>query len=301
MTTKRSYEQALLDVAEADERVIVMTAENRAAIRGLPDLLGDRFLDTGITEQTMVGAAAGLALRGRVPVCHALAVFLTMRAFEFVRTDVGIAGLPVKLVGGVPGLLSDGNGPTHQALEDISIMRGIPGMKVFSPADEDELVSGLEAVVADPGPVYVRHVGSPAAVQHTEPFSFGKAETIHVGSDVTMLVHGYLLGEALAARGQLATAGIDAGVVNMRTLAPVDRDAILTAAGVGPIAVVEDHFATGGLTTIVAETLTQAREAAHVIPVALDTWFKPALLEDATAAAGLDAVSIAQRIRRELD
>lgn len=295
-----TYEDQLRELAVADDRIIVMTAENRAAIRGLPEVLGDRFFDTGITEQTMVGAAAGLALRGRVPVCHALAVFLTMRAFEFVRTDVGIAGLPVKLVGGVPGLLSDGNGPTHQALEDVALMRGIPGMKVYSPADEAELVEALPVIIDDPNPVYIRHVGLPAAVQHTEPFAFGTAERIAEGSDLTILVHGYLLREVVEARGLLANEGIDAGIVNMRSLAPVDRDAILEAAVKAPVVVVEDHFTTGGLVTIVAETLVQARQSAHVVPIALDRWFRPALLEAATVAAGLDAASITNRITREL-
>src|SRR5258708_25050094 len=124
-----SYEDTLAKLAEHERRIVVMTAENRAAIRGLAARLGDRFIDVGICEQTMIGTAAGLALRGRIPVCHALATFLTMRAFEFIRTDVGIARLPVKLVGGVPGFLSDGNGPTHQALEDIALMRGIPNMQ----------------------------------------------------------------------------------------------------------------------------------------------------------------------------
>lgn len=295
-----TYEDALRDLALADERIVVMTAENRAAIRGLPDVLGDRFIDTGITEQTMVGAAAGLALRGRVPVCHALAVFLTMRAFEFVRTDVGIGGLPVKLVGGVPGLLSDGNGPTHQALEDIALMRGIPGMRVFSPADEAELVAALPAIIDDPHPVYVRHVALPPAVEHTEPFAFGKAERIHAGADMTILTHGFLLREVVTARAHLADAGIDAGVVNMRTLAPVDTGAIIEAAAAGPVAVVEDHFTSGGLVTIVAETLMRERRSAHVIPIALDRWFRPALLDAATEAAALDAPAITKRITREL-
>src|SRR6476620_6530455 len=122
---------------------MVLTAENRAAIRNLPAKIGDRFIDVGIAEQTMIGMAAGLALRGRIPVCHALATFLTLRAFEFIRTDVGIAKLPVKLVGSVPGFLSEGNGPTHQAIEDIALMRGIPNMQVFCPADERELVQML--------------------------------------------------------------------------------------------------------------------------------------------------------------
>src|SRR5262245_177816 len=116
-----SYEKTLLALAEKDPRIVVLTAENRAAIRGLPQLLGDRFIDVGIAEQTMIGVAAGLAVRGRLPICHSLATFLTLRAFEFIRTNVGIPGLPVTLVGGVPGFLSEANGPTHQAIEDVAI------------------------------------------------------------------------------------------------------------------------------------------------------------------------------------
>src|ERR1700742_4346513 len=133
-----NYEQLLIQTALEDERMIVMTAENRALVRNAPAAIKGRFIDTGITEQTMIGAAAGLALRGRVPVVHALATFLTLRAYEFIRTDVGIAHLPVKLSGFIPVFLSDGNGPTHQAIEDVSLMRGIPGMQAFCPADEQD-------------------------------------------------------------------------------------------------------------------------------------------------------------------
>src|SRR5882762_8328406 len=133
-----SYEKLLTETALRDERIVVMTAENRALVRNVQKALGNRFIDTGITEQTMIGMAAGLALRGRIPIVHALAPFLTMRAFEFIRTDVGIAHLPVKLSGYIPGLLSDGNGPTHQAIEDVSILLGIPGMEVYAPADEND-------------------------------------------------------------------------------------------------------------------------------------------------------------------
>ena len=143
---------------------MVLTAENRAAIRNLPAPLGQRFIDVGICEQTMMGAAAGLALRGRVPVAHALATFLTLRAFEFIRTDVGIAGLPVKLVGAVPGFLSEANGPTHQAMEDVALMRGIPGMQVVCPGDEDELAGALPAILHSPQPTYIRFAPGPARI-----------------------------------------------------------------------------------------------------------------------------------------
>src|ERR1700761_679632 len=151
-----TYEELLTKMALEDERFVVMTAENRALVRNMPKALGNRFIDTGITEQTMIGMAAGLALRGGIPVVRALAPFLTMRAFEFIRTDVGIARLPVKLSGYIPGLLSDGNGPTHQAIEDVSIMRSIPGMEVYCPADEDDLVKMLPQIWASDAPSYVR-------------------------------------------------------------------------------------------------------------------------------------------------
>src|SRR5262249_42779728 len=152
-----TYEERLTEIAESNADVVVMTAENRAAIRNLPSRLGARFIDVGIAEQTVVGAAAGLALRGRVPIVHALATCLTMGAFEFIRTDVGIGKLPVKLVGASAGFLSEANGPTHQALEDLSLMRGIPGMNVCCPPDEDEMIDALPSVVSDGASWYVRH------------------------------------------------------------------------------------------------------------------------------------------------
>src|SRR5262245_51655529 len=170
-----TYEQALLETAQRDERVVVLTAENRAAIRSLPNQLGSRFVDVGICEQTMLGVATGLALRGRIPVVHALAAFLTMRAFEFIRTDVGIAKLPVQLVGYVPGLLSEANGPTHQAIEDVALMRGIPHMQILCPADLDELVTLLPHVMRSASPCYVRYNDCKPTIHHG-PFEPGVAE-----------------------------------------------------------------------------------------------------------------------------
>ena len=202
-----TYEQALHAAAIADDRLVVLTAENRAAIRGLPEALGPRFIDFGISEQTMVGAAAGLALRGRIPVAHALATFLTLRAFEFIRTDVGIPGLPVKLIGGVPGFLSEANGPTHQAIEDVALMRAIPGMQIVCPSDEEELVAALPEVLNSPAPTYVRYVGGPARVEHRTPFVLGRAERLREGHDLTVLTYGLLVAEAASAVDELRPAG----------------------------------------------------------------------------------------------
>jgi transketolase len=299
----KTYEDGLYALAQADERFVVMTAENRSAIRNLPGKLGDRFIDVGIAEQTMIGAAAGLAVRGRVPVVHALATFLTLRAFEFIRTDVGIAHLPVKLVGTFTGFVSEANGPTHQAIEDIALMRGIPGVNVWCPADEDDLLMGLETVMLDPKPCYVRYNNCKAAFVHAEPFAIGRAETVMEGTDTTILGYGLLFGECLKAANALKDAGYSVGLVNMRMLKPADTETILVAARRSKLLVtVEDHFQTGGLYTIVAETLVEHGVMAKVLPIALkERWFKPALMADLLEYEGFTGTAIAARITDQLN
>jgi len=294
-----SYESELLRLCESDPRIVVMTAETRAAIRNLPDILGPRFLDVGICEMTMVGMAAGLALRGRIPVIHALATFLTLRAFEFIRTDVGIARLPVKLIGAVPGFLSDGNGPTHQALEDVALMRGIPGMSVVCPADEEELVAALPDIIRMPGPVYVRYNARPAAVQHQRPYAIGEGEVLATGDDVTLLTYGLLVEEAARACGILEAQGYGVTLINLRTLAPLDAALILRWARATKLVVtIEDHFRIGGLSSMVTETLFAARVQTPVLAISMDErWFHPALLPDVLAHEGFDGPQLAERVR----
>lgn len=294
----KHYEQTLLEMMAADERIIVMTAENRAAIRNLPNLAPDRFIDTGIAEQTMVGAAVGLALRGRIPVLHALATFLTLRAFEFVRTDVGIGNLPVKLVGGVPGFLSDGNGPTHQAIEDVSLMRGIPHMHVFCPADEEDMLLGLPHIINSPHPTYIRYNALKPVIAHDPIFEIGRAEQLSDGTDVAILVYGMLFAQAWEAKAILEAEGLSVRLINIRMPKPVDEEAILSAARETSLVVtLEDHFLTGGLYSIVAETLLRHGETAHVLPLALDErWFRPALLSEVLRFEGFTGEQIAARI-----
>jgi transketolase len=299
----RTYEDVLLECALADERIVVMTAENRAAIRNLPPKLGDRFIDLGIAEQTMIGAAAGLALRGRVPIVHALATFLTMRAFEFIRTDVGIAHLPVKLVGGVPGFLSDGNGPTHQAIEDISIMRGIPNMQVFAPADANDLAQTLPEILASPEPCYIRYpAATPTAIERTT-HAIGKAEIIAHPKQVLILTYGLLVREAMAARDTLRNSGIEAGIVDVRWLKPLDAETIMPLVAKTELVVtLEDHFQTGGLYTILAEQLLERQITANVLPIALkERWFKPALLPAVLKHEGFTGEQIAEKIVTRLN
>ena len=295
----RSYESLLGELAQIDPRVVVLTAENRSAIRSLPAILGDRFVDVGIAEQTLVGMSAGLALRGRIPVAHSLATFLTMRAFEFIRTDVGIPGLPVKLVGSVPGFLSEANGPTHQALEDVALMRGIPGVRVFAPADDQDLLLGLPRVLADPAPWYVRFNSRRAVVSHAA-FSLGRAEVVSEGRDVAILTYGVLFEQAVEAARLLSEDGVSVTLLNMRTLEPFDEEAVLEAArSTGFLVTLEDHFERGGLYTIVCELLVRRRLSPVVVPFSLSArWFAPGLFDDVLRAEGFRGDQIAGRVRR---
>jgi transketolase len=293
-----TYEDLLLEEAQADERIVVMTADNRSILRHVAAKLGPRFIDVGICEQTMIGAAAGLALRGRIPIVHALAPFLTLRPLEFIRTNLGVANLPVKLVGGIPGVLSDGNGPTHQSLEDVALMRGIPNMGVFCPADSEEWVAGMRAIIASPQPFYVRGNACSSAVEHREPFRVGQAEVLSVGTDIAILTYGYLVREAVRAKQLLEDRRRSVRLVNLRTLKPVDESAIIESVrGCAVTVTVEDHFRTGGLYSIVAEILLSRGLTGRVLAIALDErWFVPGRLEDVLEAEGFSGERLADTI-----
>lgn len=293
----KSYEDVLAELAANDERLVVLTAESRSAIRGLPARLGPRFVDVGIAEQAMLGMAAGLALRGRIPVCHALATFLTLRAYEFIRTDLGIAGLPAVLVGSVPGFLSGANGPTHQSLEDLAILRTIPGMRVVWPAGLEELVACIPALVAEPGPSYVRYHAAPSGLPH-RAFELGVAEVLREGDEIALLTAGLLVREAVAAAALLEERGHSVRVVNLRTLAPLDENAVVRAARACRLVVtIEDHFQVGGLFGTVAETLVRQRVSARVLPVALDRrWFEPLPVDKVLDVEGFSGPKLAARV-----
>ncbi|HLK90089.1 MAG TPA: transketolase C-terminal domain-containing protein [Polyangia bacterium] len=294
-----TYGDALRELVLGDPRVVVLTAENRAAIRQLPDQIGDRFIDVGICEQTMIGMAAGLAVRGRIPVVHALATFLTLRAFEFIRDDVGIAGLPVKLVGGVPGFLSEANGPTHQAIDDLAVMRAIPGMHIFCPADASELLAGLPAVLTSPSPTYIRFNASPSRLHHA-PFELGWAEVLGEGNDLGVVSAGLLVPYVKEACDLLRGEGIQSRLLNLRTVAPLDEEAIAETASRCPLLlVVEDHLLVGGIYQQVCEVLVRRRLSVPVVPFGLPgRWFKPALLADVLDHEGFSAAKLAERMRQ---
>jgi len=293
-----TYESLLCDLVKNDDRYIILTAENRAAIRNLPDIVSKNFMDLGIAEQTMTGVAAGLALRGRIPVLHALATFLTMRAFEFIRTDVGIGNLPVKFVGCVPGFLSEANGPTHQAVEDIGLMRLIPNMEIFCPADEDDLLLSLKDVLASPRPAYIRYINTKPSLKHQTGLKYGEAEVIQSGYDITLFTYGIMLAEALKAKRILEEKGFSVGLVNLKYLNPFDEETVLANINSSYLNVcIEDHYSVGGLYSIIAEMLIRRRTSANIMSVSLNNkWFKPVLLKEVLEYEGFTGKQIADRI-----
>jgi transketolase len=272
-----NYPEIIKNYALKDENVVVFTAENRAVVRDLPPILGDRFIDVGITEQNMIAMAAGMALRGRKPICHALTNFLLFRAYEFIRNDVGIPNLPIKLSGWIPGFLSDGNGPTHQSLEDVGLMSLIPGMQVFCPSDNEDMCLMLETIWNSPHPSYLRVNPRPAKIEHKQAFEIGKAEIIAQGIDLTLLVYGFLLEEALVAKEILEKDGLSVGLVNMRSLKPIDEECILQLTETtGKLVMIEDHFSTGGLYSKVCEILARNQKTSPLQSISMgERWFKP--------------------------
>ena len=296
-----NYEQLLLELIQNDNRFFVLTSENRSMMRNLPPKFKDNFIDCGITEQTMIGISSGLALRGRIPIAHALATFISMRPFEFIRTNIGIANLPVKIVGSISGFLSDANGPTHQALEDVSIMRGIPNMNVFCPADENDMMKGLPKIFPSDSPFYIRFNPKEALAEHGE-FEIGKAEVFGEGKDVAILVYGFLFSQAFKAKEILESKGLSVRLINVRTPKPIDEATILEAVNECKLIVtLEDHFITGGLYSILAEVLLKHKKTVDVLPFALmNKWFRPGLLDDVLEYEGFTAEKIADTIFNKL-
>lgn len=298
-----TYEEILKDLVLNDERFIVMTAENRTDINNLPFILGDKFIDTGITEQTLIGSACGLALRGRVPIVHAFASFLTMRAFEFIRTDIGIANLPVKMIGISPGFLSGPLGPAHQAIEDISLMRGIPNINIFCPSDEEDLLIGIKQVLESHEPFYVRYINEKSEIKHNAEFEIGKAEILSEGDDFGILVYGYLLKQAFIAKEILEGKGYSVRLINLRTIKPIDEKIITeTASKCKQLITIEDHFLTGGLYSILAEILLKNQVTAKVLPVCIQNkWFKPAFINELIEYEGFSGEKIAEKSENALN
>lgn len=220
----------------------------------------DRFLMEGICEQALVGLAAGMALEGRRPWVHTIATFLTRRCYEQVAVDVCLHGLPVRLLGGGGGLVYTPLGPTHEAIEDLAIMRVLPGMTVIAPADPLEMRHAVAAAAQCPGPVYLRIArGGEAVVTPDRAFSIGAAIPIRPAGETLIITTGTTLSLALVAADRVASLGRNVGILHVPTLKPFDGEGVLRACGAARrVITIEEHLVSGGLGSAVAEILAGA-------------------------------------------
>ncbi len=267
--TRESYGEALAALAEKYENLVVLDADLAAATKTgiFKKACPERFFDCGIAEANMMGVAAGLAASGMIPFASSFAMFAAGRAFEIVRNSIGYPGLNVKIGATHAGISVGEDGATHQCNEDIALMRTIPGMTVICPSDDVEAKAAVEAAILHNGPVYMRF-GRLAAPILNDPetyrFELGKGITVRDGEDITIVATGLMVGEAVQAAEMLAAEGINARVLNIHTIKPLDEELILKAAKeTGRIVTVEEHSVIGGLGSAVADCVTEN----HPVPV----------------------------------
>lgn len=252
------YGEALVQLAAEHPDVVALTADLMLShqLKGFHDAHPERFFNVGIAEQNLMGVSAGLAVDGKIPFATTFAAFASMRAHEQVRTDIAYPNLPVKIVGTMGGLSGGTAGPTHSGLEDIGVMRMMPGMTVIAPSDPRHLTQFVQQAYETPGPVYIRlgRGEDPIVYADGHRVRIGEAVTAADGDDVTIISTGVMLRHALAAAARLAADGIGARVLDMHTVKPLDTEAVARAAEeTGRIVTVEDHLVTGGLGSAVAE------------------------------------------------
>lgn len=247
------------ELAKADARVLFIGSDLGAgSLQKMKEQMPDRFVMEGISEQNLVGMAAGLAMSGFVPYVNTIATFLTRRCFEQVAVDVCLHRLPVRLIANGGGVVYAPLGPTHMAIEDMAIMRALPNMTVVAPADAREMARLMAASLEWKGPIYIRVAkgGDPVVSREELGFAIGEAIPMRTGSEVAILSTGVMTGRALAAAELLAGEGIDAGVLHLHTVKPLDEAAVLAWAGRARLLVtVEEHVLSGGLGSAVLELL----------------------------------------------
>lgn len=263
IATRESYGNALAELGDKYENLYVLDADLAAATKTgiFKKKFPERFFDCGIAESNMMGVAAGLAATGKIPFASTFAMFAAGRAFEQVRNSIGYPHLNVKIGATHAGISVGEDGATHQCNEDIALMRTIPGMTIINPADDVEARAAVEAAILHDGPVYMRF-GRLAAPVFNDPetykFELGKGIQIKEGKDITIIATGLMVSEAIEAAKVLDEEGIDAGVVNIHTIKPIDADIIVkNAKETGLVLTVEEHSVIGGLGSAVADVLSE--------------------------------------------
>jgi transketolase len=306
--TRFGFGEGLVKLGEQNPKIFALGADTAASVTVnlFQEKFPDRFVNVGVAEQNMIGMAAGLAVSGWIPYACTYGVFAAGRPWEQIRTTVCYSNLNVKIGGSHAGLMVGPDGATHQALEEIAIMRCLPHMTVIVPCDMIETRKATIASAAVPGPVYLRFGREPVPVFTTEETSFtvGKAQVFREGKDVALLACGTMVYESLCAAEALAAKGISAQVLNVHTVKPIDEQAIIAAARTcGAIVTAEEHQVFGGFGSAVAEVVVKQCPVPMEMVGIQDTFGEsgnPAELMAAYHLTSADIVAAAERaVRRK--
>jgi len=298
IATRQSYGEALAALGKENEKIVVLDADlaGSTMTKLFQKECPDRFFDCGIAECNMTSIAAGIATTGLIPFISTFAMFAAGRAYEQVRNSIGYPHLNVKICATHAGLSVGEDGASHQCNEDMALMRTIPGMAVFCPADDVETKAVINAVAAYEGPCYVRlgRMGVPVIYDaDTYKFEIGKGQQLTEGNDVTIIACGIMVSMALEAAETLKEKGINARVINMPTIKPIDKDIILKAAAeTGVIVTAEEHTVIGGLGSAVSDVVTE-NNPVPVLKVGLNDEFgKSGPAKEILPIFGLDSAHI---------
>ena len=303
IATRDSYGQSLVELGAEHEEIVVLDADLAAATKTgmFKKAYPDRFIDCGIAESNMMGVAAGLAASGMVPFASSFAMFAAGRAYEQVRNSIGYPHLNVKIGATHAGISVGEDGATHQCNEDIALMRSIPGMVVINPSDDVEACAAVRAAYEHEGPVYLRFGRLAVPVINDRPdykFELGKGVVLREGKDVTIIASGLPVNNCLEAAEKLAADGIDAKVINIHTIKPLDEELVVSAAReTGKVVTVEEHSVIGGLGSAVCDVLSE-KAPTKVMKIGINDTFGesgPAL--ELIKKYGLDAESIYEKIK----
>ncbi len=300
--TRAAYGKILETELYKNENIVVLDADLGNATKSISfkKVAPQRYFDMGIAEQDMMGTAAGLAVSGKIPIASTFAIFATGRAFEQVRNTIAYPKLNVKIAATHAGLTVGEDGGSHQAVEDLSLMRSLPNMVVINPADAKEAEEALKAAVAYYGPVYIRLGRAAVEDIHDETYQFqwGKGEILREGRSVGIIATGIMVGEALRAAKKLADEAIEARVVNLHTLKPIDKEVIIeTAKLTGKIVTAEEHSVIGGLGSAVSEVLSQAYPVKQAMVGIQDCFGESGAPQALLAKYGLTAEDIIKAVK----
>lgn len=259
--TRQAYGKALVEIGKTNEDLIVMDADlsKSTMTAEFAKEFPDRFFNMGIAEQDLYAAACGIALSGKTVCASTFAMFAAGRAFEIIRNSIGYTHANVKICATHAGITVGEDGASHQTFEDIALMRTIPGMTVVNPCDAVSCEELMKQVIAMEGPCYVRlgRAAVPVLYDDAGMIKLGKGSWLWRGKDMTIVATGIMVSAALEAAERLAATGIDAGVIDMHTIKPMDEDILMEAAKTGPVVTAEEHSVIGGLGGAVAEVLSR--------------------------------------------